>query len=42
MPRPLLQNLATPCPRLQNLVDTGVVEESDVFNGIGDDNDDLL
>ena len=27
---------------LQNLVDAGVVDESDVFGGAGDDNDGLL
>jgi hypothetical protein len=31
-----------PHPRLQNLVDTGMVEESDVFDSTGDNNDDLL
>jgi hypothetical protein len=33
MPRPLL---------LRNLIDAGMVNESDVFGGVGDDNDDFL
>ena len=43
MPRSLLlQNLSMPHPLLQNLVNTGVVDESNVFSGAGDDNNDLL
>jgi len=34
---------ATPRPLLlQNVVNAGVVDESDVFGGAGDDNDDFL
>jgi hypothetical protein len=33
---------ATPGPLLQNLVDAGVVDESNVFGGTRDDNDDFL
>jgi hypothetical protein len=38
----LLQNLATVRPLLQNPIDDGVVDESNVFGDAGDDNDDLL
>jgi hypothetical protein len=35
-------SVATPRPLLQNLVDADVVDESNVFGGTGDDNDDFL
>jgi hypothetical protein len=35
-------SVATPRPLLQNLVDADVVDESNVFGGTGDDNDDFF